>query len=67
MAKYPKLVSNFYLLKSDATARPQALRLNSPARHFEPEDWPAQFEPLRQDLRRSSAEFLRNRASQEAA
>jgi hypothetical protein len=35
VAKYPKLVSNFYLLKSDATARPQALRLNSSARRFE--------------------------------
>src|SRR5580658_2505335 len=43
-AKYPKLVSNVYLLKSDSTAHPQAFRLNSPARHFEPEDWPAQFE-----------------------
>ncbi len=66
VAKYPKLVSNVYLLKSDATARPQALRLNSPARRFEPEDWPAQFEPLRQDLSRASAEFLRTRASQDA-
>ena len=65
VAKYPKLVSDVYLLKSDAAARPQALRLNSPARRFEPDDWPAQFEPLRQDLRRASAEFLRNRASQE--
>jgi signal transduction histidine kinase len=65
VAKYPKLVSNVYLLKSDAAAHPEALRLNSPARRFEPADWPAQFEPLRQDLNRSSAEFLRNRASQQ--
>src|ERR1700689_401034 len=65
VAKYPNLVSNFYLLKSDTTARPQALRLNSPARNFQPADWPAQFEPLRQDLRNASAEFLRNRAAQE--
>ncbi len=66
VAKYPKLVSNFYLLKLDAAARPQALRLNSPARHFEPADWPAQFEPIRQTLKTASAEFLRNRTSLEA-
>ncbi len=65
VAKYPKLVSGVYLLKSDATAHPQALRLNSQARRFEPADWPPQFEPLRQDLRRFSAEFLRDRASQQ--
>src|SRR5271170_2969442 len=41
VAKYPQLVSNVYLLKSDAAARPQALHLNSPARSFEPEGWPA--------------------------
>src|SRR5580658_1145798 len=46
VAKYPKLVSNFYLLSLSATARPPALRLNLPARNFEPEDWPARFEPL---------------------
>ena len=70
VAKYPKLVSNFYLLKLDAAARPPALRLDSPARHFEPEDWPAQFEQLRQILRSDSAEFLRdflgNKGSQES-
>jgi signal transduction histidine kinase len=62
VAKYPKLVSNVYLLKSDAAANPHALRLNSPARRFEPDDWPAPFEPLRQDLSQASAEFLQNRA-----
>jgi signal transduction histidine kinase len=65
VAKYPELVSNVYLLKSDATARPPALRLNAPARQFEPKDWPARFEPLRADLMRAAAEFLRKRASQE--
>ncbi len=65
VAKYPKLVSHFYILKSDAAAHPQALRLNSPVERFEPEEWPAQFEPLRRDLARASAEFLRNKASQE--
>jgi signal transduction histidine kinase len=63
VAKYPKLVSNVYLLKSDSTA----LRLNSPARRFEPEDWPTRFEPLRRDLKRATAEFLRNRASRETS
>lgn len=63
VAKYPNLVSNVYLLKSDATA----LRLNSSARRFEPENWPARFEPLRADLRRAAAEFLRRRASQSPA
>src|ERR1700689_442478 len=47
VAKYPNLVSNVYLLKSDAAARPQALRLNTPARRFEPDDWPARFESVR--------------------
>jgi signal transduction histidine kinase len=65
VAKYPKLVSNVYLLKSDAAVRPHALRLNSPARRFEPDDWPAPFEPLRQDLSKAAAEFRRNRALQE--
>jgi signal transduction histidine kinase len=66
VAKYPELVSNFYLLRSGATARSQALRLNSPARNFEPEDWPGRFEPVRQDLSMASAEFLRNRATQQS-
>src|SRR5580704_10455524 len=61
-AKYPKLVSSVYLLKSDTTAHPQAFRLNSPARHFEPEDWPAEFEPLRQDLNAASSQFLDHRS-----
>jgi signal transduction histidine kinase len=63
VAKYPKLVSNVYLLKSDSTA----LRLNSPARRFEAQDWPTRFEPLRGELKRASAEFLRNRASPETS
>src|SRR6202046_3620337 len=54
-AKYPKLVSNVYLLKSDATSDKAALRLNSPARRFEAQDWPARFEPLRGELKRASA------------
>jgi signal transduction histidine kinase len=62
-AKYPKLVSNVYLLKSDSTA----LRLNAPARRFEAQGWPAGFEPLRGDLKRASAEFLRNRTSRETS
>ena len=45
-AKYPALVSNVYVLRSDG-----ALRLNSQARKFEPSDWPARFQPLRQDLK----------------
>src|SRR5580700_11656590 len=44
VATYPKLVANVYLLKSNAAARPQALQLNSPSRHFEPAPWPPQFE-----------------------
>ena len=67
VAKYPNLVSNVYVLKSDRTARPAALRLNSAARRFDPEDWPARFEPLRGDLSRAAAEFLRNRALRETA
>jgi signal transduction histidine kinase len=62
VAKYPKLVSNVYLLKSNTAARPPALRLNAQAGHFEPGDWPARFEPLRGDLKNAAAEFLRNRA-----
>jgi signal transduction histidine kinase len=60
-AKYPKLVSNVYLLKSSLAARPPALRLNSPAKNFDPEAWPARFEPLRAQLRAASVDFLRTR------
>jgi signal transduction histidine kinase len=59
------LVSNFYLLKSDPAARPRALKLNSQTRRFEPAEWPTQFESLRQDLGKSSAEFLSSRVSPE--
>jgi signal transduction histidine kinase len=62
VAKYPNLVSNVYLLKSDTTARPPALRLNAPAGLFDPGDWPARFEPLREDLKRAAEDFLRGRA-----
>jgi signal transduction histidine kinase len=67
VAKYPNLVSNVYVLKSDATARPAALWLNAAAGHFEPKNWPARFEPLRADLRRAAAEFLRSRVSKSPA
>jgi signal transduction histidine kinase len=67
VAKYPNLVSDVYLLKSKRTARPAALRLNFPARRFEPEDWPARFDLLRGDLNRAAGEFLRNRALRETA
>ncbi len=60
VARYPALVENVYLLKSDATA----LRLNSSLRRFEPEPWPTRFEPLRQELSNASAAFLRSRTSQ---
>jgi hypothetical protein len=59
--KYPRLVSNVYLLNSDTGGHAPALRLNSLAGRFEPDDWPAAFGPLRQDLSRASAEFRRNR------
>jgi signal transduction histidine kinase len=62
VAKYPKLVSNVYLLKSNTAARPPALRLNAGAGHFEAGDWPTRFEPLREDLKSAAGEFLRNRA-----
>ncbi len=61
-AKYPKMVSNFYVLKPDSAVRPPALRLNTQTRQFESQDWPAQFEPLRPDLARISAEPLPNPA-----
>ena len=60
VAKYPKLVANVYLLKSDATA----LRLDSSTGRFEPQGWPAPFEPLRAKLRTASTAYLRNRAPQ---
>ena len=62
VAKYPNLVSNVYLLKSGT-----ALRLNSSAQRFEPEVWPARFEPVRADLSKAAAEFLRSRASKNPA
>jgi signal transduction histidine kinase len=66
VAKYPNLVSNVYLLKSDPRERPQAMRLNLPARQFEPDAWPAQFEQLRPVLGKVSAEFIRTQSSQES-
>src|ERR1700744_4554254 len=60
VAKYPALVANVYLLKSDRTA----LRLNSSLRRFEPEQWPLRFEPLRPELRSVSEAFLRSRTLQ---
>ncbi len=65
VAKYPRLVSNVYLLKSDAGARPPALRLNTENGRFEAAEWPARFEPMRGDLTRASAEFVRGSASPE--
>jgi hypothetical protein len=62
VAKYPELVSNVYLLKSDPASHPQALRLNAIDRRFEPAEWPSEFEPLRQALDRASAESSGNRA-----
>jgi signal transduction histidine kinase len=60
-AKYPGLVSNVYLLKSNTAARPPALRLNAPARNFHPEDWPTRFALVREPLRAASVAFLRAR------
>jgi signal transduction histidine kinase len=53
-AKYPNVVSNFYVLESDADVRPRALRLNPRTRRFETEAWPAKFAPFRQNLARAS-------------
>lgn len=58
VAKYPDLVSNVFLLRSDGTG----LRLNVSAGRFEPAAWPARFAPLHADLERASAAFLRTRA-----
>jgi signal transduction histidine kinase len=57
-ARYPNVVTNLYVLKSDSAVRSQALRLNAQTRQFEPQGWPGQFEPLRQDLEKASSEFL---------
>jgi signal transduction histidine kinase len=72
VAKYPRLVSGVYLLKSgpaaqqsDSHEQPAALRLNPDTRRFEPAQWPAAFEPLRGELTRASAEFVRGTASPE--
>lgn len=64
-AKYPRLISNVYLLKSGAVAWPNAFRLNSLDRHFEPADWPAEFEPLRQTLDRTATESPHSRTAQQ--
>jgi len=57
VAKYPELVSNLYLLKSDEAAHPRALRLDPSTRRFEPEEWPAPLERLRSELRQASLNF----------
>ena len=64
-ARYPNLVSGVYVLKLNATAQSPALWLNSTARRFEPQKWPARFEPLRIDLEKASADFLRTRDFEE--
>lgn len=58
VARYPDLVSNVFLLRTDGAG----LRLNLPAGRFELSDWPARFAPLRADLETASAAFLRTRA-----
>jgi signal transduction histidine kinase len=59
VAKYPRLVSNVYLLKQDTSA----LRLNSEDGRFEAAAWPAQFERVRPDLTKASAELVRGGVS----
>ena len=61
VAKYPGLVSNVFLLRSDGSG----LRLNVPAGRFEPAAWPARFAPLRADLERASVAFLRTHAREQ--
>lgn len=63
VTKYPKLVSDVWILRPyDGTNQP-ASHLDLSAGRFEPENWPAPFEALRGDLQRASAEFLRNRST----
>jgi len=58
VAKYPDLVSNVYLLRTDGTG----LRLNVAAGRFEPAVWPARFTPLRADLENASVVFRGSRS-----
>jgi signal transduction histidine kinase len=55
VARYPDLVSHVYLMTSDGSARPQALRLNASSREFERVDWPARFLPWTDALRQPSS------------
>lgn len=63
VTKYPKLVSNVWILTPEAGIKQPASRLNLSAGRFEAAAWPTAFETLRADLQRASAEFLRNRAT----
>lgn len=65
VAKYPGLVSDFHVLKLDRTARPEALRLNAAGNRFDTEEWPARLEPLREELKKASAEFLRDESARD--
>ena len=56
-AKYPELVSNLYILKSDEAAQPRALRLETSTRHFERDDWPSELVRLREELQPASSNF----------
>jgi signal transduction histidine kinase len=56
---HPGLVSNLYIVKFDQASNPQALRLNSSIRGFEPSAWPANFAGLREDLLQASANLPR--------
>ena len=49
-AKYPGLISNFYILQSSESEQPRALRLNPASRQFEADAWPARFQALREHL-----------------
>ncbi len=63
VTKYPKLVSNVWILTPDAGIKQPASRLNLTAGRFEAGAWPTAFETLRADLQRASAEFPRNRTT----
>lgn len=58
VARYPDLVSNVYLLASDDVASSRALRLDSSAQQFVPDEWSSRLAPLREAMQHASTDVI---------
>lgn len=63
VARYPDLISDVYVLKSDESATLSALRLDMSNRRFQSAEWPSALGPLRHELRLASAQDVQTPAN----